>query len=81
MLKMNRDYEKKLTEIELSNECDLGASLVDLPHVQLFVIIDAFVHLIGFESFRCATIHNFGDFYRCARLSDRFFDQIVDFIG
>lgn len=47
---------------KLLNESDLGARLIDLPNIQLFVVIDAFVHLIGLESFRRAAIHNFGDF-------------------
>lgn len=61
----------------------MGASLVDLPNIQLFIVIDTFVHLIWFVSFRCAPIHNFGDFgwFVDARLLHHFFDQIVDFVG
>lgn len=51
------------------HECDLRASHVDLPDIELLVIIDAFVHLVGFESFGCAAVHDVGDFDCLSRAS------------
>lgn len=67
---VNKSYEKKIIAFQrykrnngkLINESNLGARLVDLPNIQLFVVVNAFVHLIGFEAFGRATVHNFRDF-------------------
>lgn len=66
--------------MEKLNESNLCAGLIDLPNIQLFIVIYAFVNLIWFEAFRCTTIHNLGDFGWGAR-SHHFLDQIVDFVG
>lgn len=78
ILKKKQNYREKwtfqanifyfLTSMEKLNESNLSARLIDLPNVQLFIVIDAFVNLVWFEAFRCTTIHNFGDFGGSARL-------------
>lgn len=53
--------------MELLHEGDLGASHVDLPDIELLVVVDAFVHLVGFEALRCAAIHDVGNLHSLAR--------------
>lgn len=43
------------------HECYFGAAHVDLPDVQLLVVVDAFVHLVRFEALRRAAVHDVSD--------------------
>lgn len=62
-----------------SDECDLGSRLIHLPHIECFVLFDAFVNLVRFESFGGAAFHDIRDF-DCFRCTEYFSDQRKDFI-
>lgn len=41
------------------DKCDVCACLIDLPHIQSFVFVNALVHLVWLETFCRAAIHDF----------------------
>lgn len=71
--------EKWRSKSILCDECDSGACLVHLPHIQLFIVFNAFVNLVGLEAFGGATIHDIGDFHRFPGTED-FFNECEDFV-
>lgn len=44
------------------HKSDFCACHIDLPHIQLLVVLNALVYLIRFEAFGCAAIDDISDF-------------------
>jgi len=49
------------------HKSDLCATHVDLPDIELLVVVDAFVHLVGFKALGGAAIHDVADLDRLSR--------------
>lgn len=81
--KLNLKEKKKNQSLKLFNECNMSARLVDLPNIQLFVIVNTFVDFIGFMALGGASVHNFRDFRwsAVARLTHHFANQIINLVG
>ena len=62
-----------------SDERQSGASLIHLPHVQLFVFLDAFVDLGRSEAFVGASLHD-GRHFDHLVLTGQITDQGVDLV-
>jgi hypothetical protein len=48
--------DRSLKILNSINKCDLGLGLVDGPHVELLVLLDAFVDLVGLEALAHAAL-------------------------
>lgn len=81
--KRNPYATNKNNDARSVHQCDVCACLIDLPNVQSFVFVNAFVHLVGLETFGRTAIHNFRNsrWRAGAVLAHHFFNQIVNLIG
>jgi len=58
---------------------DLGASLVDEPHIQLLVLLQALFHLVWFVALAGAPLHDIGHLH-CLAFTCQLTDHAVDFV-
>lgn len=54
---------------EHSDECNLGPRLIDLPHIELFVLLYAGIHLVWLVTLGSTALHNVGNLDRFTRSS------------
>lgn len=63
----------------LLNKGDLGASLVDEPHIELLVLLQALLHLVGVVPLTCTALHNIRHLH-CPVLACQLTDHTVDLV-